>query len=158
LEICHAIPVESFGECESGRSESVTDQPIAEMGTVVWVPGYGELKVFRIVATNGDTNYWVSNDLELTPVQREAWADWSWSIEEFHRGLKQHTGVEKCAMRLVRGQRNHIGLSLRAFVRLEYHRVKSGISWFQAKTEICRQAVRQYLLNPLYQLPECATA
>jgi putative transposase len=141
-----------------GPVRALGDQPIEATGTVVWVPGYGELKVFRIVATNGDTCYWATNDLELTAIQQEELAGWSWNIEEFHRGLKQHTGVERCAVRRIRGQLNHIGLSIRAFVRLEYHRIKSGISWFHAKTEICRHAVRRYLLDPLFQLPEKATA
>ncbi len=141
-----------------GEPKALAEQPIAATGTVVWLPGYGELKVFRLVATNGDTSFWVSNDLELTPQRREEFADESWNVEEYHRGLKQHTGVEGCAMRLIRGQRNHIGLAIRAFVRLEYQRVKSGLSWFHAKTEICRDAIRKYLLNPLYQLPQPATA
>ena len=67
------------------------------------------------------------------------------------------TGVERCAVRCIRGQLNHIGLSIRAFLRLEYHRITSRISWFHAKTEICREAVRKYLLNPLFQLPKMAT-
>jgi putative transposase len=143
---------------DRGPARALAEQAITAAGTVVWLPGYGELKVFRIVATNGDTSHWATNDLELTSARQEELAGWSWNIEEFHRGLKQHTGVERCAVRRIRGQLNHIGLSIRAFVRLEYHRIKSGISWFQAKTEICREAVRKYLLNPLFQLPKLATA
>jgi hypothetical protein len=142
---------------DHGPVRALGEHAIAAEGTVVWVPGYGELKVFRIVATNGDASHWATNDPELTPARREELAGWSWNIEEFHRGLKQHTGVERCAVRRIRGQLNHIGLSIRAFVRLEYHRIKSGISWFQAKTEICREAVRKYLLNPLFQLPKMST-
>ena len=141
-----------------GPARALAEQPIEATGTVVWLPGYGELKVFRIVATNGDTSHWATNDLELTPARREELAGWSWNIEEYHRGLKQHTGVERCAVRRIRGQLNHIGLSIRAFLRLEYHRITSRISWFQAKTEICREAVRKYLLNPLFQLPNTSTA
>lgn len=143
---------------DKGKVMALEWQPIEETGTEVWLPGYGKLKVFRIVATNGDTSYWASNDLELEPTKRVELGQWSWRIEEFHRGLKQFTGVERCSMRLIRGQRNHIGLSLRAFVRLEYHRVKSGVSWFVAKAEIYRDAVRKYLQKPLYQIPKMSTA
>jgi hypothetical protein len=141
-----------------GPVRALAEHAITATGTVVWLPGYGELKVFRLVATNGDTFHWATNDLELTPTRQEELAGWSWNIEEFHRGLKQHTGVERCAVRRIRGQLNHIGLSIRAFVRLEYHRIKSGISWFQAKNGIYREAVRKYLQNPLFQLPEKSTA
>ncbi len=56
----------------------------------------------------------------------------------------------KCAH--FRAQRNHIGLALRAFLRLECHCLATGISWFHAKTGMIRQAVRTYLANPLYTL------
>ena len=47
-------------------------------------------------------------------------------------------------------QRNHSELALRAFLRLEYHTFIKGISWFEAKTAIVRQAVRAYLADPIY--------
>ena len=75
-------------------------------------------------------------------------AEQSWSVETYHRGLKQHTGVEKCQARLGRSQLNHIGLAIRAFVRLEWHRWTTGVSWFEAKLSIVRAAVRHYLRDP----------
>ena len=72
-------------------------------------------------------------------------------------GLKQFTGVEGCQVRAERGQRNHIGCAIRAFVRLGYHRFTTGVSWFAAKVGIIRDAVRAYLANPRLTLPE-ATA
>jgi putative transposase len=54
--------------------------------------------------------------------------------------------------RQARAQRNHIGLSIRAFLRLEYHRFTTGVSWFAAKAGIIRDAVRAYLAQPLYRL------
>jgi len=74
------------------------------------------------------------------------------------RGLKQFTGVERCQVRAERGQRNHIGCAIRAFVRLEYHRFTTGVSWFAAKYAIVRDAVRRYLAAPTYRLPEQTTA
>ncbi len=47
-------------------------------------------------------------------------------------------------------------MALRAFLRLEYHRLRTGISWFEAKTAIIRQAVRAYLAQPLYTLDATA--
>ena len=49
-------------------------------------------------------------------------------------------------------------VAIRAFVRLEYHRFTTGISWFQAKFDIVREAVRRYIASPLYDLPEPSTA
>jgi hypothetical protein len=37
-----------------------------------------------------------------------------------------------------RAQRNHIGLAIRAFLRLELHMIATGISWYSAKLAIVR--------------------
>ena len=52
-----------------------------------------------------------------------------------------------------RAQRNHIGLAIRAFLRLEWHFFTTGVSWYEAKARIIRGAVRAYIANPLYKLP-----
>ena len=51
-----------------------------------------------------------------------------------------------------RAQRNHIGLAIRAFVRLEMHRIATGMSWVEAKLSIIRDAIRAYLANPTFTL------
>lgn len=68
-------------------------------------------------------------------------------IETHHRGM-QFCGIERCVARSATAQRNHIELALRAFLRLEYHCFVNGISWFETKTAIIRNAVRTYLANP----------
>ena len=143
---------------DRGAAAALAGQPVAPSGTVVWLPGYGEVKVFRVVAPNGDTAHRATNDLGLDDVGRLAFAELSWSVEEYHRGLKQFTGVERCQVRAERGQRNHIGCAIRAFVRLEYHRFTTGTSWFAAKYALVREAVRAYLADPKYRLPIRATA
>lgn len=42
--------------------------------------------------------------------------------------------------------------SLRAFLRLEVERLKTGISWFEAKRRIIRHAIRLYIKYPSYLL------
>jgi hypothetical protein len=126
---------------------------IAVTGTEVWLMGYGLVKVFKIVAPNGDIAYWATSDLSMTDLTRQQMAENSWTIETYHRGIKQCTEVEGCQARSARAQRNHIGLALRAFVRLEYHLYSTGISWWNAKTSIIRDAVRSYLAQPTIRLP-----
>ena len=48
--------------------------------------------------------------------------------------------------------------AIRAFVRLEYHRFTTGVSWFAAKMGIIREAVRKYLANPVFVLPDGSSA
>jgi putative transposase len=125
---------------------------IAASGTVVWLTGYGLAKVFKIVAPDGDIAYWATSDLGMADLQRQQYAEYSWAIENYHRGIKQCTEVEGCQARSAQAQRNHIGLALRAFLRLEVHSVTTGVSWLEAKTAIIRDAVRSYLAHPWIRL------
>jgi hypothetical protein len=130
----------------------VSSADISQDGTCVHLKGYGFIKVFRIVVKDDDIEYWATNDLETDELRRIQLADFSWTIEEYHRGLKQYCGAERSCVRIARSQRNHIGLSIRAFLRLEMFSLKTGYSWFEAKMRIIRDAVRSYLKNPLYLL------
>lgn len=123
---------------------------LAETGTVVHLKGFGFIKVFKIVVTENHIEYWATNDLQMTDLTRLNFAQLSWMIETYHRGIKQFCGIERCQARSEAAQRNHIELALRAFLRLEYHSFVKGISWFEAKTSIIRDAVRNYLANPAY--------
>lgn len=126
---------------------------VSASGTEVWLVGYGLVKVFRIVAPDGDIEHWATSDLGMTDLTRRQMAEYSWGIETYHRGIKQFTEVERCQHRSARAQRNHIGLALRAFLRLEWHLFTTGISWAAAKVAVIRDAVRSYLAHPSICLP-----
>lgn len=130
--------------------------PIAETGTGVHLEAYGLIQVFRVVATDGDTQYWATNDRGMGELERLKFAELAWGIEVYHRALKQECGVERAMVRAGRAQRNHIGCAIRAFVRLEWHRVRTGIGWKLAKEGIIRAALRRYLAHPWYTLPASA--
>lgn len=125
-------------------------------GCRVHLKGYGMIRLFKIVATDGDVEWWASNDLEMSEWTRLKFAGYAWTIEQYHRGIKQFCGVERAQVRAAKAQRNHIGLALRAFLRLESHCYHTGVSWFEAKHAIIRNAVRNYLANPLYSLTSTA--
>lgn len=125
---------------------------IPATGRVVWLKGFGLVKVFRIAATDGSAEHWASSQLAITALERVKYAGYSWQIEQFHRGIKQHCLIERAQCRRRRQWQNHIGLCLRAFLRLESHCYYKGVSWFEAKTEIIRDAVRAYIANPRYCL------
>jgi hypothetical protein len=129
---------------------------IAPHGRKVHLKGYGWVMVFKTVAKNGDFEYWATSNLEMTIEQCAFHALDAWQIEVYHQGLKQNTGVERGQFRLTISQTNHIALAIRAFVRLEVYRLKTGTSWFDAKQAIIRDAIRYYLANPLYILSSTA--
>jgi len=121
-------------------------------GIVVHLKKYGFIKVFRIVPTDGDTQYWATDVLDMDEPTRKDLGSKSWKIEEYHRGIKQFCGIEKCQARKKESQRAHILFSLRAFLRLEVQRIRKGISWFESKTKIHRVAATTYLSKPRYNL------
>ena len=131
---------------------AVSQADISEQGDIVHLKGYGMIKVFRTVRTDDDAEYWATNDLKMNELERLKHSELSWMIETYHRGIKQFSGIERCQARSERAQRNHIELALRAFLRIEYHCFVKGLSWFEAKTSIIREAVRAYLANPIYTL------
>lgn len=132
--------------------QAVSAIGLDENGRVVWLKGFGLIKVFRIVATDGTAEHWATNKVEMSDLERVKYAGESWQIEQYHRGIKQFCLIERAQARRPRPWRNHIGLCLRAFLRIESHCYQRGISWFEAKTSITRAAVRAYLANPLYSL------
>ena len=128
------------------------DCAISPAGTRVHLQGYGFILVFLLVLPNGDKEYWATNDLAMDELTRLKYAEWAWGIEVYHRGLKQHCGVERAAVRAARAQRNHINCALRAFLRLEQHRLVTGVRWREAKTDSIGEAIRLYLARQRYTL------
>jgi len=119
-------------------------------GTICWLKGFGEIKVLRVRATDGTSEYWATSLLKMSEAEREKFALSAWRIEMYHRGLKQQCLIERAQCRRLRPVLNHIGLCIRAFLRLESHCYQKKKSWAEAKTGIIREAVRGYLSNPLY--------
>ena len=151
MVLAEPIAVQPAGESR-GSGEFALGHRGDTPGRQVHLRGYGFVRVFRTVSKDGDVEHWATNDLEMTEQQRESLARQVWGIETYHRGLKQCCGVEKCQVRTAEGQRNHIRLSLPAFLRLEAHRLSAGVSWYESKADIIRSALRDYLAYPKYTL------
>jgi hypothetical protein len=140
------------------RKRALDAVAIAAAGTIVHLQGYGLVRVFRIDTPDGVTEYWATNDLGMDELVRRQYAELGFQIENYHRELKQNCGVEACPARSERAQRNHIGLAIRAFLRLEWHFFTTGVSGFEAKLRLIREAVRIYLARPFLDLPKPSTA
>ena len=141
---------------DSSGNRPLAETLIGRTGSVVHLKGYGWVQVFKVAVPHGGIEFWATNDLTM---RLESLADYVarlWHIEEYHRSLKQFCGIEHAQHRSAVAQRNHIGFALRAFLRLEYYRLQSGVSCFEAKARIVRDAIRAYLAQPLYNLPSTA--
>lgn len=135
----------------AGKLEAVSQAGLCGgNGTRCWLKGFGEIKVFRVRATDGTSEYWATSLEKMSAAEREQFALAAWRIEMYHRGLKQQCLIERAQCRRWRPVLNHIGLCIRGFLRLESHCYREKMSWVEAKTGIIREAVRGYLSNPLY--------
>lgn len=136
----------------AGEQQAVSALDIPATGLTVHLRGYGLVKVFRTVDPHGNADYWATSRLDMTEPQRHLLADRAWLVEVYHRALKQFTGIERAQFRLESSQRNHIGLALRAYLRLEVHRWRTRVSIFNSKLDIIRMAVGFYLAHPKYAI------
>jgi putative transposase len=129
-------------------NRQLADCDIRNAGTRVHRKGYGFVLVFRIDTPDGDTEYWATSDLLMTMDIRTTTARQVWTIETYHRDIKQFCGVERCMVRSERGQRNHIGWALRTYLRLIWHELETGSTRFTTKLDSIRPAIRQFLSDP----------
>jgi len=140
---------------KSNRQVSVVKNeyvPVADLDLTeeqvkqVWLKEYGFVLICKIVDKKGDVTYLATNDLDLTDYDEFInHHNKRWQVEEFHRGLKQTTGIEKCYSTKSASQKTHIFASFVAFMKLEKSRLKNNISWYEQKARISRMATIDYL-------------
>jgi len=109
-----------------------------------------KVKLFKVVAPNGNIDWVITNDLDetlTTQVAQEA-DKLRWQIEEFHRELKQLTGSEKCQCRTARSQRNHLACCYHAWISLKVHATHLAKTLYQVRTDLFSDYLRDQLRNP----------
>ena len=109
-----------------------------------------KVQLFKLVATNGDIDWVITNSPEetLTAQVAQDANDVRWQIEELHRGLKQLTGTEKCQCRKARSQRNHLACCYHAWLSLKVKAMQLNKTLYQVKTDLLRDYLRAELQNP----------
>ena len=109
-----------------------------------------KVRLFKLVATNGDIDWVITNDLDetLTAQIAEDASDVRWQVEELHRGLKQLTGTEKCQCRSGRAQRNHLACCYHAWVSLKVKALDLGQTLYQVHSSLFSNYLRAELRNP----------
>ena len=127
-------------------------EPEDQQGKVVKVKGFAKnfyLKLFRVIVSTDKTDFIVTNDLtqdDTEAVQQES--SQRWKIEQFHREVKQLTGLEHCQCRLNRSQRNPIWASLLVWLRLNDLAHQAQKTMYQLKHGLLSDYLRQQLRQP----------
>jgi hypothetical protein len=109
-----------------------------------------KVRLFKLVATNGDIDWVITNgsDETLTAQVAQNANDVRWQVEELHRGIKQLTGSEKCQCRKARSQRNHLACCYHAWLSLKVIASQLNKTLYEAKTDLLRDYLRAELRNP----------
>jgi len=117
-------------------------------------PQAKKVKLFRVTVSTNRTEYIATNNLtqDSTDAVQQV-CDIRWKIEEFHRELKQLTGVESsCQCRKARIQRNHINCAMLVWSRLKQLAYSTGQTVYQIKHGLLSNYLIQQLKRPVQMM------
>lgn len=124
---------------------------IPEEGLSIHLRGYGWVSVFKFVAKNGRIDYVATNMENPTRPNIKGIIKARWSVEIYHREVKQTCGIERCQARTGRAQRNHIFLAIAAWFEQYKIRLQNEKTLYQQKWEMIREVIREKIKNLMRQ-------
>lgn len=133
---------------KKGRWTRIDELEIPDNKPVkVWLKDLGfPVLMTKQFFTNKDNStgyrFLVSNDLSLTDDQFTSIYKKRWSVEEYHKSLKQNASIAKSPTRTVKTQTNHLYASIMAYIKLEKLKLANKMSHFVMKTKIYQQALK----------------
>ena len=114
-----------------------------------FMPAELPLKLFQISVSINRTDYVLTNDTSQScSDDTQKVCAIRWYIEQFHRELKQLTGVEKCQCRKQRIQRNHIACCILVWGKLKQIANQTHQTVYQIKKGLLREYLIQQLKCP----------
>lgn len=117
-------------------------------------PAFHKVQLFRVTALPNRTEYVVTNDLSQDNADNtRRICRIRWKIEQFHRELKQLTGIESCQCRKAIQQKNHIGCAMLVWAGLKQLATKTGRTVYDLCHSQFDHMVTQLLAKPLLKLP-----
>ena len=119
----------------------------------VYLKDYGMVKACRQLYKNA-YRYYVMGVAELenlesiTKIDFERIHDAHWSIERFHRAIKQVCNIERFQVRNENPIKNHIFCALKAFVKLEFMRFNRIIShWYVVRRNLYLETIGSFIVD-----------
>ncbi len=141
---------DTFGQEKYKNIESLSwSEDELSCGKIIKIkafPAEKKVKLFRVTISTDRTDYVVTNDISQsdTDVAQKV-CKIRWKIEEFHREIKQLTGIESCQCRKARIQRNHIACAMLVWLRLKSLAYKTGQTIYKIKHNL----LSNYLIGQL---------
>jgi hypothetical protein len=112
-------------------------------------PRNHHVKLFRVTVSSDRTDFVATNDLSqhsAEATQKESGN--RWKVDEFHREIKQTTGIQDCECRCERIQRNHIGCAMLVWTRLKELSYQTRKTVYNLKHSLLDDYLIQQLKNP----------
>jgi len=120
------------------------------------MPKGHQVKLFRLVFSPEHTEFVITNDLSQNDTEGvRTISGIRWKIEQFHREVKQVTGIESCQCRVSRAIRNHIACSLLVWNHLNRLAAHVNTTIYQLKFGLLDDYMRQQLKNPSIPMRLC---
>lgn len=118
---------------------------------VDFLPKDIKLKLFLVTAKHR-VEYLVTNQVSIETTQdAKKVGAFRWKIEQFHREVKQLTGVAKCQARKGRKQRNHICIAFVVWHQLNELAKQMNKTMYEVKHIPLREYQKQLWRNPAYR-------
>ena len=112
-------------------------------------PKAKKVKLFRVTVSTDRTEFVATNNIaQDSTTETQQVCRTRWKIEEFHRELKQLTGMEACQCRKARIQRNHIACALLVWNRLKQLAYQGGQTVYQLKQGLFSEYLISQLKSP----------
>lgn len=143
---------------EAGKQISISDVNFGDsICQRLHLRGFGWVTAYKYkVGSGDDVRYFIGTEKALTIAEVKQRKETANQIEKYHRTLKQDCHIQRCQARSATKQLNHIGLSIRAYVRIAHY---SHVNWVSSqfiKFSIWIEAATRYLANPFCRLPATA--
>jgi hypothetical protein len=137
--------------CRKNDALLWTDDELAH-GKVIKIKGVPKaykVKLFQVAVSAHCTDWVVINDLSHDSLDAtQEVCSIRWKIEQFHREIKQLTGIEQNHSRKARIQRNHIACGMLVWIRLTDITRQTQQTVYRVKHGLPDNYLCQQLKNP----------
>ena len=138
-----------------GKWINIKSLNLGQVPKKVWLKGVDfPLSLTRQVFKNGDDTaylYLISSDLSLSFRQVTTLYKKRWSVEQYHKEVKQITSFGKSPTKTVKTQSNHFYLAVMAYSKVEILKIRTKTNAFAMKDKIYYNALK-YAMKQIEEL------
>lgn len=134
---------------QKGKWINIKSLDLEQIPKGVWLKGFDfPLSLTRQVFKNGDNVaylYLISSDLNLSFKQVTTIYKKRWTVEQYHKEVKQITSIGKSPTKTVKTQSNHFYLAVMAYSKVEILKIRTKTNAFAMKNRIYYKALKSAL-------------